>query len=159
MKRLVLTIIALAVLLTAGCKSPTGAQKPLPGVEGGAALHIVVNGIRPPEGVVRVALFDSPEGFPGEDGSELRHAEMPADGETVRVTFTGLPPGRYAVSVYHDLDSNGRMETDRFGRPLERYGTSNNVRGLFGPPTFAAAALTVADSPREIEITLVGTDE
>ena len=159
MKRLASTIIALAVLFAAGCVSPTGAQKPVSGVGGGGALFITVNGISPPEGVVRVALFDSAEGFPGEAGSELRHAEVPADGEAVSVTFTGLPPGQYAVSVYHDRDSDGRMETDLFGRPIERYGTSNNVRGLFGPPTFAAAALTMADGPREIEITLVGADE
>ncbi len=159
MKQFVLTIIALAVLLAGGCTSATGMRKAVPGGDEGGALHIVVDGISPPEGVVHVALFDSAQGFPGEAGSELRLAEVPADGDAVRVTFTGLPTGRYAVSVYHDLDSDGRMETDRFGRPLERYGTSNNVRGRFGPPTFAAAAFTLADGPREIEITLVATDE
>ena len=159
MNRLAGTIIALALLFAAGCVLPGGARQPAPGEDEGAALHIVIDGISPAEGMVRVAIFDSPEGFPGEAGSEVRHAEVPADGETVRVTFSGLPPGRYAVSVYHDRDSDGRMETNRFGQPLERYGTSNNVRSLFGPPTFAAAAFTVADASREIEITLVGTDE
>jgi len=156
MKQLVTAITALALLLAAGCTSLTSARQPAPG--GGVTLEIAIDGIDVAEGLVQVALFDSPEGFPGEGGGVVRLAEVPAEGDAVQVTFTDLAPGRYAVSVYHDRDGNGLLETDRFGRPRERYGTSNNVRGGFGPPTFAAAAFTL-DGPLEIGITLVRLGE
>jgi len=159
MNRLFSTIIALAVLLAGGCTSATGMRKPAPGLDDGAQIDIIVSGIHPPEGVVRVALFDSAEGFPERNGGVLRSAEVQADDDAVRISFGELPSGEYAVSVHHDRDGDGRMATDRIGRPLEPYGTSNNVRSQFGPPTFAAAAFTAAGGPLVIEITLVGRED
>ena len=147
-------VIVLAVLFAASCTPATGVRTISPG-EGAAVLDIVVVGVEPPVGVVRAALFDSPQGFPGETGGVLRRAEAPASGETVRLSFGDVPPGRYAVSVHHDRDGDGRMPTDRIGRPGEPFGTSNNVRNLFGPPTFKSAAFTVQGGALEIEINLV----
>lgn len=43
------------------------------------------------------------------------------------VTFTDLPKGKYAVSVYHDANRNGMLDKNIFGIPKERYGFSNKA--------------------------------
>jgi uncharacterized protein (DUF2141 family) len=47
-----------------------------------------------------------------------------------------IPKGDYAISVFHDLNGNGVLDTHLFGIPKEPYGFSNNARGTMGPPSF-----------------------
>ena len=79
---------------------------------------------------------------------------MPArQGEGVK-TLT-IPPGRYAVAVYHDRDNSGKLETGAFGIPKESVRFSNNPTFLFGPPSFDAAAIQLGDTARRLTIKLV----
>ena len=48
-----------------------------------------------------------------------------------------LPKGAYAVSAFHDVNNNGKLDTNPLGIPKEPYGFSNNARGTFGPPSLA----------------------
>jgi uncharacterized protein (DUF2141 family) len=45
-----------------------------------------------------------------------------------------LPSGKYAVSCFHDADDNRELTTNFMGIPDEKYGFSNDARGIFGPP-------------------------
>jgi uncharacterized protein (DUF2141 family) len=47
-----------------------------------------------------------------------------------------LTAGKYAVRYYHDENLNGKMETNKVGKPTEGYGFSNNVVGKYGMPPF-----------------------
>lgn len=53
-----------------------------------------------------------------------------------------VPPGDYAIAVFHDENGNGRLDTGIFGIPTEGTGASNDARGTFGPPSFADARFT-----------------
>lgn len=59
-------------------------------------------------------------------------------GQRALCTFD-VPPGEYAVAVYHDENDNGRLDRGVFGIPVEGTGASNDARGSFGPPSFASA--------------------
>ena len=62
--------------------------------------------------------------------------------------------GRYAVLVYHDENSNNRLDMAMFGKPTERYGFSNNKYGAFGSkPPFDEAAINI-DKPVNITVKL-----
>ena len=52
------------------------------------------------------------------------------------VKIDSLPSGTYAVQYYHDINSNGKLDTGSFGIPEEGYGSSNDARGFMGPPDF-----------------------
>ena len=79
---------------------------------------------------------------------------LPAQQGRVVKTLT-LPPGRYAVAVYHDRDNSGKLETGAFGIPKEPVGFSNNPAFLFGPPSFDAASIELDDTARQLTIELV----
>jgi uncharacterized protein (DUF2141 family) len=54
--------------------------------------------------------------------------------------FVGVASERYAVSVFHDENSNGKLDRNLLGIPREGVGASNNAVGHFGPLKFDDAA-------------------
>jgi uncharacterized protein (DUF2141 family) len=71
------------------------------------------------------------------------------------LTISELRIGSYAIRVFHDQNSNGKLDTNLIGIPKERFGFSNNVMGQFGPPAFEEQ-LFMHDSVQEMQITLFG---
>jgi uncharacterized protein (DUF2141 family) len=45
-------------------------------------------------------------------------------------SFSGLGKGKYAVLVYHDQNTNGKLDTNFIGMPKEGVGNSNNHKGI-----------------------------
>ncbi len=74
-------------------------------------------------------------------------------GSKVIVEFD-LSPGEYAVSAYHDLNSNDKLDRYFIGKPKEPYGFSNNVKP-FGKPSYKDCKFTLANSPKSISIKLL----
>lgn len=62
---------------------------------------------------------------------------------TATVVFQDVKPGDYAVSLFHDVNDNKKLDTYVFGIPKEDYGTSNNAKGFMGPPKWEDAVFTV----------------
>jgi len=60
------------------------------------------------------------------------------------VQFKNIPPGVYAVSIYHDEDNSGKLETGVFGIPKEDVACSNNAKGRMGPPKYSDAKFTIS---------------
>jgi uncharacterized protein (DUF2141 family) len=60
-----------------------------------------------------------------------------------QLTFTfNLPPGNYAITVYHDLNGNGELDRKFYGPPKEPAAFSNDYTP-FGPPRFSSCAIDV----------------
>ena len=92
-----------------------------------------------PGGRIAVALYGDAASLRRGQGA-VRTLRVERTGATTRTVITGLPPGRYAVATFHDRDGNGALTLWPIGLPKEAYGFSNEARGRFGPPGFAAAA-------------------
>lgn len=101
---------------------------------------------------VFVAVYPSAEAMKANKPS--RTEITAAQGDPTVVSFKDLPAGTYAFVAFADENSNGKLDTNLVGMPTERYGFSNNVMGLFGPPDFPAAAVQVADRNQAIGIKL-----
>ena len=92
-------------------------------------------------GAVMVSLFDSEAAY--SSGKPIRQARVDVTrGERIAV-FTGLERGSYAVKAFHDIDGDGRMTTNPFGRPAEPFAFSNNAVGNMGPPSWGRAQFAV----------------
>ena len=70
----------------------------------------------------------------------------------VIATFENLRLGTYALSLYHDENNNGMLDTNFFGIPKEPYGFSNDARGTFGPPKYTAAQFEFIKDGQQVEI-------
>jgi uncharacterized protein (DUF2141 family) len=59
---------------------------------------------------------------------------------------------KLAIAAYHDENANGELDRNALGIPSERYGFTNNARGITGPPSFEDAVVEIGDKPIEISI-------
>lgn len=105
-----------------------------------ADLTLIFPGLKS-EGQVSVAIFRTAADWKARSRPAWAGVR-PAHGEQVRLELD-LPPGAYGVMAYQDRNSNGRLDTLPIGVPTEPYGFSNNARGSFGPPQWAAASFTL----------------
>src|SRR5690348_18409554 len=78
-----------------------------------AKLEVTVRNIKEAKGTIRVGLFTNENDF-------LKKA---AEGKVVKakqgeltVVFENLKPGDYAVSVIHDENENGELDSNKIGR-------------------------------------------
>lgn len=120
-----------------------------------AMLNISVIGVRSDRGWLDVCVFDSAEHFPncGDDRSIIRR-HLPALPGTTRIDVD-VAPGRHAVSVLHDENGNGRLDTNLLGMPREGAGVSNNPPPRMGPPLFSDAVFLVPAVGRQIVVQMV----
>lgn len=115
-------------------------------------IHVEINGLRNDKGKVMCALFSSAADFPkNADKAVLRTESRIVQGTAV-CDFAPAAPGTYAVSVFHDENSNGKLDTNFVGIPKEGVGASNNAKGHFGPPKFSAAAFQFSGGSLELKI-------
>ena len=96
-----------------------------------------------PQGQIMVAVFNSEANYGGE-GQSAQVAMLNAAAGQTSVTFDGLPDGDYAVRAFHDLNGDGKMNTNPFGMPVEPFAFSNNAVGNMGPASWERAKFAVA---------------
>lgn len=101
-----------------------------------ASLTIKITHAKSDEGLIRLLVFDQAVGFPEHVQSAVASYSLPIQHKESKVVIDDLPPGEYAVSVFHDEDNNGELEKHLLGFPSERYGFSNNPKLTFAAPTF-----------------------
>jgi uncharacterized protein (DUF2141 family) len=116
-----------------------------------ATLEVTVKNIKEPKGNIRVGLFSSEKDF-------LKNAVegkvVKATGTEITVVFEDLKAGDYGLSVIHDENENGELDSNMMGIPKEGFAFGNNAMGMFGPPDFQKAKVTVNGKPLKQIITL-----
>jgi uncharacterized protein (DUF2141 family) len=115
------------------------------------SLSISITGINPGQGTVVASLFDSKKGFLRTPSRSLKASV--GDANVITLTFESMVPGTYAVSVIHDVNDNGKLDTNFFRIPREPVGTSNDPKPRMGPPKWEAAKFELLEDMR-IEISI-----
>jgi uncharacterized protein (DUF2141 family) len=111
-------------------------------------LVVVVDGIRNDKGDIEVTVYDRPEQWPS--GRSVADVKEDARQGSVTVTIRDLPPGTYGITAFHDENSNGKLDTNFFGFPLEGFAFSNNVHPFLTSPAFKAVAIQLGTSNETI---------
>lgn len=105
-----------------------------------ARLEVTVRNIKDTRGTIRVGLFTDENSF-------LKKAALgkivKASQNEITVVFEKMKPGDYAVSVIHDENENGELDSNFMGIPKEGFAFGNNAMGTFGPPSFEKAKVTI----------------
>ena len=100
------------------------------------SLSVKVDNIQSDNGYIYVSLYSNEQGFPIDISKANKTLKIKAKKGNVFVKFKEIQSGNYAISVYHDINSNGKLETSFIGIPKEPIGVSNNAKGFMGPPSF-----------------------
>lgn len=114
-----------------------------------AELTIDIKGILSDKGDIHVALYDSAATWMKK---QVNGHKIAAKKDSVTLTIKDLPPGEYAISMYHDENGNGKMDSNVIGIPIEPYAFSNDAMGSFGPPKFEQAKFKLEGDKKSIVI-------
>lgn len=115
-------------------------------------LTVLIDNLRSAQGTLMLALFDSEAAF-GKQSEAIDSQRIAVERSPTSATFRNVPPGRYAIQVYHDENGNGVLDKNMLGMPTERYGFSNDAVGRFAAPAFDQAAFEVtADATVKINL-------
>ncbi|WP_246011700.1 DUF2141 domain-containing protein [Flavobacterium piscinae] len=103
-------------------------------------LTVNIKGLKNNKGQVVVGLYQGEKNF-------LRKVYfgkvVSISNKEAVVEFDHLPSGEFAISLFHDENGNGKLETGWFGIPKEDYACSNGAKGFMGPPKYSDAKFTI----------------
>jgi len=115
--------------------------------ESGGSVEVKIEGIASTDGLIYASLFSSANGFPDARELAIANQAVPASDSsngTLVLKFPDIPAGAFAISIMHDANANGKLDTNFMGIPSEDYGFSQNPNSMFGPPSFDKAAVSLA---------------
>jgi uncharacterized protein (DUF2141 family) len=151
-KKCVWMFVPSALMLILGITVSSGvAQTPLLKP---TQVHVEVVGLRNNKGQVLCSLFSSAIGFPKQDDKGVAHYAAEISDRQASCKFSGIAPGTYAVSAFHDENSNRKLDSNFMEVPREGVAASNNARGRFGPPKFNDAAFRVSGGEVNLRVTI-----
>ena len=141
-KRFVTTLAMIGLLCGFAPAAPADEKAELTVVaDEEAELTVVIEAIREAKGSIHIGVWSDPDSF-GERDGRVAGATAPVRGETQTLTIKGLPPGKYAIAVYHDENDNGDFDLSWVGLPAEGLGFSNGAWiTVLGKPSFESAAI------------------
>lgn len=127
------TILGIAVLVT----SAIAAQN--------HKIEIEINGFKNDKGTAIIGLYNTKESFMQKG---LKLAKTIVKNKKTFAVFENMPKGIYAVSMFHDENANGKIDSNFVGIPKEGYGTSNDAKGFMGPPKYEDATFDLTSDKK-----------
>jgi uncharacterized protein (DUF2141 family) len=129
-----LAALALAVALPLAAALPLHAHA--------ADLTLSIEPVGEATGTIQIALYDSEANFRKQS---VRALKLPAIAGTMTVRIADLPPGEYAVMIFHDRNGNDKLDANAMGIPKEPWGGSLGDKSVFGAPGWADVRFALKD--------------
>lgn len=98
-------------------------------------IKIIVTNLGTTKGFIELGIYNSSKGYL-KDGYAYRTIRQAVKGNTVEIILKDIPKGNYAVTLYHDENSDKKCNTNFLGVPNEPYGFSNGFRRRLFKPSF-----------------------
>jgi uncharacterized protein (DUF2141 family) len=118
------------------------------------SLIIDIDGFESDNGKALIAVFNNMDGYPTKPEKAYKKLVAEIRNGNVRLVINGMPAGTYAVSVLHDENDNGKMDTNFLGIPSEKFGASNDAKGFMGPPSFEDSKFELNTNNKKIKINM-----
>lgn len=119
---------------------------PVSGAINQSSLNIQVDGFRNKRGQVCLSLFASSKGFPDSKTNAVKAKCVKISDAPMVINLNNLKVGNYAVALFHDVNSDGKLNRNSLGIPTEEFGFSQNPTVITGVPKFSDSAVLVAGS-------------
>ena len=134
----------LACGLAAALTLPAAAQ---PTATQPSCATVEVHNVRPGQGFLMVAAFTDAASFRSRPAVALR---LPAGEATMRFPLCGLAGEVVALTLFQDLDGDGKMGANLVGMPTEPWGSSGTP-GASGP-TWDTAKVALGGNPITVRL-------
>jgi len=131
MRKFIFSVLILSFFLSTAC------------VQGGIVI-VEVYGIKEIKGTIVIGLYNKSKGFP-DVGKQYKGIITKIKTKSATYTFIDVPNGHYAVALFHDINSNGKLDYNFLGIPKELYAFSCITKTCFKTPEFHEAKFKLKD--------------
>ena len=98
-------------------------------LRGDISLEMEINNLESNKGPIYIRILD-------EDENPVIVGTSPVINYSSEISFDSIFPGKYAIQFFHDENKNQKMDFNLIGIPKEKFGSSNDVKPILGPPKF-----------------------
>ena len=98
-------------------------------LRGDISLEMEINNLESNKGPIYIRILD-------ENENPVIVGTSPVINYSSEISFDSIFPGKYAIQFFHDENENQKMDFNLIGIPKEKFGSSNNVKPILGPPKF-----------------------
>ena len=88
-----------------------------------------INNLESNKGPIYIRILD-------ENENPVIVGTSPVINYSAEISFDSIFPGKYAIQFFHDENENQKMDFNLIGIPKEKFGSSNDVKPILGPPKF-----------------------
>ena len=98
-------------------------------IRGDISLEMEINNLESNKGPIYIRILD-------ENENPVIVGTSPVINFSSEISFDSISPGKYAIQFFHDENENQKMDFNLIGIPKEKFGSSNDVKPILGPPKF-----------------------
>jgi uncharacterized protein (DUF2141 family) len=117
-------------------------------------LTITVTNLKSATAPVVIGVYKSQYRFLYKEGRYKEYKFIPR-GNEITVKIVDLSYGEYALAIYQDENSSGKVDKNALGIPKERYAFSNNFRPRMKAPTYNDCKFKYNSSSHIVSIKLI----
>ena len=112
-------------------------------LRGDISLEMEINNLQSNNGPLYIRILDENENL-------VIVGTSPVINYSARISFDSISPGKYAIQFFHDENENQKMDFSLIGIPKEKFGSSNNVKPILGPPKFEKMLFNLIENKKII---------
>ena len=112
-------------------------------LRGDISLEMEINNLQSNNGPLYIRILD-------ENENPVIVGTSPVINYFARISFDSISPGKYAIQFFHDENENQKMDFSLIGIPKEKFGSSNNVKPILGPPKFEKMLFSLTENKKVI---------
>ena len=112
-------------------------------LRGDISLDMEINNLQSNNGPLYIRILDGNE-------NPVIVGTSPVINYSARISFDSISPGKYAIQFFHDENENQKMDFSLIGIPKEKFGSSNNVKPILGPPKFEKMLFNLTENKKVI---------
>lgn len=117
-------------------------------------LVLDIDNIEEAKGYVWVGVYDSQKSFLQKDAALAIIGEEVKETGRIRMEVKDIPYGTYAVALFHDVNSNGKLDQGMFGIPKEPYVFSKPLKSKWRAPTFEDVKFNFSTANKRLDLKL-----
>ncbi len=117
-------------------------------------LTVIIKNLASSTAPVIVGVYGTKNKFPDPHG-QLKEYKFKPKGKNLSAKITDLKFGTYALAIYQDLNSSGKINKNLIGIPTEPYGFSNNYKPKVKAPGFDDCKFDYSAKTNSVTITMI----
>ena len=98
-------------------------------------LTLIIKNLASPTAPITVGVYGTKNKFP-DPKDQLKEYKFKPHGKVLTAKISDLKFGTYALALYQDVNSNGKIDKNFIGIPKEPYAFSNNFKPKLKAPDF-----------------------